>query len=368
MRILVLNYEYPPLGGGASSVSHDIAKQYVKLGHKVTVVTMGFKGLPKHEVVDQIRVYRVKCIRKNEELCRTHEMLSYVLSAGFFLNKLLKQKSYDICHCHFIIPTGVLALWLKKRFALDYIITSHGSDVPNYNPDRFTFEHNFTKPLLTIICRNAKVVCSPSKYLSKLIKENIGLSNVSHIPNGIDLDTFNLNLSKPKKNIILSTGRLLYRKGFQTIIRAVQDIEIPFEVHIAGDGPHRDHLEKMAKGSKTKIVFHGWIQKGSKELLELYEKALIYILASSNENASISLLEAMAAKTVVITTNTSGCPETIGNAGFLIEYDDDIKLREILLNLSNEAKLAEIYSKKAYERLIRHFLWRDIVKDYVKLF
>jgi len=58
MKILMLNYEFPPLGGGASPVSYEIAKGYAKLGHKVTVVTMGYKDLPKEEVVDVITSLR----------------------------------------------------------------------------------------------------------------------------------------------------------------------------------------------------------------------------------------------------------------------------------------------------------------------
>lgn len=49
MNILVLNYEYPPLGGGAAPVSRDISEQLAAAGNKVTVVTMGFKNLPYHE-------------------------------------------------------------------------------------------------------------------------------------------------------------------------------------------------------------------------------------------------------------------------------------------------------------------------------
>ena len=49
MRILVLNYEFPPLGGGAAPVSRDIAVQLSKKGHNVTVVTMGYQELPTYE-------------------------------------------------------------------------------------------------------------------------------------------------------------------------------------------------------------------------------------------------------------------------------------------------------------------------------
>jgi glycosyltransferase involved in cell wall biosynthesis len=368
MNVLVLSYEFPPLGGGGSSVVFHISKELVNLGHKVDIVTMGFRGLPENCIDHGIRVYRLKCVRRKEQLCRTHEMLSYILSGRLFLPKLLKRKNYDVCHCHFIVPSGLLALWLKKKFSIDYIITAHGSDVPTYNPDRFYIEHKFTKPILRLICENAKAICSPSLYLERLMQKKIGPYNIKHIPNGIDLENFKLNFSKSKEYLILTTGRLLKRKGFQTLIKAVHDIEMPFEVHIAGDGPYRSNLEEMAKGSKTKIIFHGWIEKGSDQLRKLYEKALIYVLVSASENASISLLEAMAAKTAIITTNVSGCPETIGNAGFLIEYDDDRRLRDILLQLSNDIKLIEAYANKAYNRLLDKFLWEDIVKDYIKLF
>jgi len=367
MKILVFNYEFLPLGGGASSVSHEIAKGFVNLGHHVDVVTMHYKGLSSFEVMDGIHVYRVNCLRRKEETCETHEMLSFIFFAMPFLRKLMKEKEYDICHCHFIIPTGILALWVKKKFGLDYVITSHGSDVPGYNPDRFQFQHKFTKPLVQKICKSAKQICSPSLYLRNLIKENIGYFNIKHIPNGIDLNVFKLDLSKPKENIILTSGRLLKRKGFHALIKAVHDVVLPFEVHIAGDGPYRKELEKMAKGSQTRIVFHGWVEKGSKKLLELYERASIYSLTSSHENASIALLEGMAAKTVVITTNVSGCPETIGDAGFLIDYDDHMRLREILIMLSKEPAMIKEFSEKAYRRLIDNFLWDNIIQDYVKV-
>jgi glycosyltransferase involved in cell wall biosynthesis len=328
---------------------------------------MGFKGLAENEVIDGVNVYRVKCFRMRKDICRTYEMISYVVSALMFLNSIMKEKKYDICHCHFIIPTGILALWLRKRFNLRYVLTTHGSDVPDYNPDRFVFFHKFTKPLLRIICNNAKQICSPSLFLKSLIKKNIGTFDVKHIPNGIDLSNFKLDLTKPKESIILSTGRLLKRKGFHTVIKAVYDVELPYEFHIVGDGPYRKNLEKMADGSKTEIIFHGWIEKGSPKLLELYQKAPIYILASAKENASIALLEGMAAKAVVITTNVSGCPETVGDAGFLLDYDDHEKLKEILIKLSQDKTLVEDFSKKAYERLVNNFLWDQIINDYIEV-
>lgn len=44
LNILILNYEFPPLGGGASPVSYEIAKGYVGLGHSVAAATMSYQG------------------------------------------------------------------------------------------------------------------------------------------------------------------------------------------------------------------------------------------------------------------------------------------------------------------------------------
>jgi len=75
MKILMLNYEFLPLGGGASPVSYEIAKGYAKLGHKVDVVTMGYKNLLNFEIKEGINIYRVKCLRSKKEICHPWEQL-----------------------------------------------------------------------------------------------------------------------------------------------------------------------------------------------------------------------------------------------------------------------------------------------------
>ncbi|HII00174.1 TPA: glycosyltransferase family 4 protein [Methanosarcinaceae archaeon] len=66
MKILMLNYEYPPLGGGGGNVTKALAEELVASGHSVDVVTMGFKGLKKVEVINGVNIYRLSCIRKKK--------------------------------------------------------------------------------------------------------------------------------------------------------------------------------------------------------------------------------------------------------------------------------------------------------------
>ena len=109
-KILVLNYEFPPLWWGAAPVSYDIAKAYVDAWYVVDVVTMGFWDLRQYEEKDWIHIYRVKCIRKKKEVCQWWEQLTYIFSWYYKIKGLLKEKKYNFCHCHFILPTWIVAL------------------------------------------------------------------------------------------------------------------------------------------------------------------------------------------------------------------------------------------------------------------
>lgn len=365
MKILILNYEYPPLGGGAAPVSQEIANLYAKKGHQVDVVTMGYKDLPLSENVEGVNVYRVKCWRHKKEICHPWEQLSYLMAAWPRCKQLVKKNGYDVCHCHFLIPTGILALKLKRKFSLQYIVTSHGSDIPGYNPDRFSFLHKFTQPILRQVARNAKHIVSPSVFLQNLIKKNVSsdLKNLMHIPNGFDLNKFH---PQTKTRTIFSSGRLLARKGFQYLIKAVSENDLGYEVHICGDGPMMPQLKDLAKKSKTKVILHGWLDNKSTKYKDLLEQASIYCLVSEKENASIALLEAMAAGCAVITSKISGCPETVGEAGILVTPADVQQLEQVIQNLvKNPGKIGDL-QKQARTRLEKIYDWNGIIDKYLE--
>lgn len=367
-RILVLNYEFPPLGGGASPVSYEIAERLSQTGDfDIDVVTMGYKDLPKYEEINSnFRIHRVKCLRSKKELCHPWEQATYLISGWFKCKGLLSKNKYDICHCHFIIPTGVLAMKLKKKFDLPYIITSHGSDVLGYNA-RFKLLYPFLVKNWKNILDNADKIISPSNFLKEEILKvypKFNNEKIEMIPNGFDTNKFK---PQEKKKYIFSSGRLLVNKGFQYLIQAVSSEDIGYEVHIAGDGPMMAELKKLAEKSKTKIVFHGWLDNNGKEYKDLLEQAAVYVLASEKENASMALLEAMSAGCAVITTNISGCQETVGDSGLLISQKNykDLKLK--LEGVTNDqSKLCELQRLSVY-RVKRIYDWTIVLKEYMKI-
>ncbi len=366
MRILLLNYEFPPLGGGSSSVSYEIGKRYIARGHTVDVVTMGFDDLPSPETVDGMTVYRVPCLRRSIEISRLHEMASYVYSANRFLSKHLAHTSFDVNHTHFLLPTGLVARSMKLKFGLPYIVSVHGSDVPGYNPDRFRLAHRFTRPMLMRVGNDASRIVTMSDFLANLIRENVHDYSSEHlirIPNGIDSEKF-----RPgnKKKIILSTGRLLRRKGFQHLIRAVSDKDIGYEVHICGDGPMHEELRHAAALSRTRVVLHGWLDNQSDLYKDLLGTASIYVLASEGENSSIALLEGMSTGCATITTKVTGCPETLGNAGLLVRPANPDDLKQAISSIVGDDQLRLSLQRRAVERVQAMFDWNLIVQNYEK--
>ncbi len=366
MHILVLNFEYPPLGGGASPVCHEINSRYAQAGHQVSVVTMGFKNLPAHEIISGVTIYRVPCLRRHIHICQPYEQASYLLAAKRFLKQWLKHNTIDICHAHFVLPTGILTSWLHRRYKIPCIITSHGSDIPGFNPDRFTFLHHFTPPLIRQITASVFAITSPSLYLAGLIQNVIPgqKEKIRVIPNGINSHHF-----KPGEKImsVVSSGRLLPRKGFRELVHAVKELDIPAGVHILGDGPLRYELELDAKESKSAIIFHGWMDHRQPVYKEMLGSAAIYCLVSSRENASIAILEAMASGCAIITADDSGCPEMVADTGLLVSPGQPHAIAEAISTLIQSPDKLKALGLLARTRAVDVYDWDRITSQYLEL-
>lgn len=365
MKILMLNYEYPPLGGGASPVTKSLSEELVKLGHAVDVVTMGFKGLKQEEEINGVKIYRVPSIRKKQGVCQTHEMLSYCYSAYRFLPGLLKKNKYDINHTHFIIPTGLVSYLLRSK--IPYIITSHGSDVPNYNPDRFGIQHELLRPLWNAIFRNADYITSPTEYLKDLILENVDKEKYSDkvkiIPNGISPENFN---PKKKEKKILVVTRLFERKGVQYVIDAMKGIT-DYELVICGDGPYKEKLEQQIKSiNANNIHLLGFVS--NEQLKNEYETSSIFVLPSSSENFPVVLLEAMASGCAIITSNVTGCPEVVGDTALLVDPKESGEINKALVRLISDDELRLKLGHEARERVLKNFTWKQVAQDYVEMY
>ncbi len=356
MRILVINHEYPPLGGGASPVTGELASKLAEAGHTIDIVTMGFRGL-KNEQTKNLSVYRVKCFRKKKESCNTFEMFSFLPFGLLKALLLCAQNKYDLIHCHFIIPGGAIAVLVSFLFRIPLVITSHGSDVPGYNPDRFGLGHRLTFPAWKYIAKRAHMITAPSQFQKRLI-QGLVVAKVTVIPNGINFIRF----SGEKKKQILFAGKLQPRKGADILIRACKGVNWP--LMIAGEGPERPTLERLTKDLEVDAHFLGWL--GVEELSKVYSSSAIFVSASSVESFGMSLVEAMMHGIACIAIEGTACAEVIGKAGLLVRRNPESIRKALLELIRDESKLATM-QREALRRA-EFFDWKNILPKYLDLF
>ncbi len=366
VKILTLSFEYPPLGGGGSKVVQGLSAELIGMGHEVEVVTMSYRGLPRNEEIDGIRIHRVRCLRKSVDVSNPVELASYMLGALPTVLRLGKAGSFDILHCHFIMPDGLVGLLASRRLGIPLIVTAHGSDVPGYNPDRFKFLHKLISPAWRSAVRAMDRIVCPSRFLESLILEHEPSADTIVIPNGLHLDKF--DASRERKRSILIVTRMLKRKGVQDVLRALSGTDLGFEINVVGTGPYLEELTRLAGTLDLEVRFHGWLDNDSPELKELFETAAIFVFPSHAENFPLVLLEAMAAGNAIVTTNQTGCQEVVGGAAICVTPEDHEAIREAVVSLATDPALREQKGREARERLEREFSWPAVSRRYVSSF
>jgi glycosyltransferase involved in cell wall biosynthesis len=340
VRILMTSYEFPPIGGGGAGVVQGLSARLVCMGHEVDLVTMRFRGLPAREWVDGVHVHRVPCVRLRRSSCTMPEQATYLAAAMPYALRLARSRRYDVVHAHFILPDGVAALFLRQRLGLPYVITSHGSDVPGYNPHRFRYAHRLLAPMWQEIVAGAERIVCPSERQEALVLRSQPHARTLVIPNGIDgIDGIGAAAYNDEKQPrVLVVTRMVERKGVQYFLRALEGGWLQREVHIAGDGPYLPTVKALAEELRLDVRFWGWLEPGSDELLRLYATSQIYVFPSEVENFPLVLLEAMRAGAAIITTKGTGCAEVVGEAALLVEPRNPDAIRAALQRLVGDAE------------------------------
>jgi len=352
MRVCMLNYEYPPLGGGGAAVCRNLSEMMVRCGDEVSVVTMAFQDLAQREKCNGVRVYRVSCWRSRKEVCHPWEQLSYCLAAYRYIRKKMDIRQFDIVHCHFIIPTGLLALWLKRKYGIRYIVTAQGSDVLGHNDTRFKYLYKFVKPLWIRILKNASVITVPSRYLADKIHESYPDADCLIIPNGIFPDQYQSGI---REKSIVTVSRLQKSKGIQDLIEACAKIDMgEWKVNILGEGPFRKELEEIIRkhGLQDRIFLRGYVS--DEEHIRYLSHAGMFFTGSWFEAMPVSVLEAMASHDVILASDIAPHRQMLPTDCIYRSKED---LKEKLIRNMSSLEFTADYDIKAYE-------WGNIVQKY----
>ncbi|MBU4501648.1 MAG: glycosyltransferase family 4 protein [Nanoarchaeota archaeon] len=374
MRIVHVAIRFPPATGGGEQVVYNLAKQQVKMGNEVYVVTTDLmkevprevdRSLPKKETMDGINVIRMK----------TYPTLLPVWGYGsvfFGLKKIINEIKPDIVHTHSYgyFHSDVLAR-LRRESGWKLVMTSHG-----FMPGRGIFKpikEIYTKLIGRRTVKSLDVAFAVSKR-DKKIFEDLGAENVYVVPNGVDLEKFKNLPSRDifrekysiKGKVILNVSRLEYDKGLDMLITAVSNLMPKFPdltlVIVGPDYGEEKKLRTLVKHLELEkqVIFTGEI-KDLPTLLSIYAAADVFVLSTLDEPFGIVLLEAMACDIPIVATNRGGVPEAIGECGVLIEPNTESIYEGLITILRNKNK-AQMFVEKG-KKWRERFDWKNVVSE-----
>ena len=362
MRILMLNNEYPPLGGGQAGANKSIMEVLEKnsLGIRADLITSSLDQF-KTESTKIGEIYYLNTGKKGKNIHyqNVKDLLGYSIKSFFYARKRIKKQPYDILLAWAGVPSGFIAFVLGKLFKIPYVILLRGPDVPFHEskwkiPDTLFFR--FLSPL---IWKHAALVVANSQELKKLANNLAQKQPVTVVENGVDSDFWKnserKDLSLIEKQIILSVGRLSKIKGFDLAIRAVCKLDNRnIEYWLVGDGPEKNKLEQLAFSLHCtgRVKFLG--VKNKMDLQKIYRKSSLFVLPSYNEGMSNALMEAMASGLPIIVTDVGGTQELLNGNGLLVEKGNSEAIAEAIRTMLSDNKaykqMSHLSAKIAGER------------------
>ena len=347
LRVLILNYEYPPLGGGAGVATRYLLSALDRQGGlHVDLVTSSLRHTRIEWPYPRTRIHYLDIGKKGSVHYQTQlNLLTYATRAFFYARKLLRETPYDIVHAFFGIPCGAVA----RQLNLPYIVSLRGSDVPFYNERFKTWDTLLFKRMSRSVWRDADKVVANSEGLKSLARASAPNQPIEVVYNGVDTEFFKPDEARRPGDtlIVVSTGRLIERKGYHHLIEALGGID-GVTLQLIGDGTRQAALEKLAHRHRVDVRFLG-VQPREK-VARCLRHADLFVLPSLNEGMSNALLEALAAGLPVVVTDVGGSSELVENNGIIVEKGNKRALRDAVLLYKNNPDLLREHGAASRKR------------------
>lgn len=290
-------------------------------------------------------------------LQRIRYLRTLVTSLLYVATLLAKVRKYDIVHVFsasyfsFVLaptPAILIARLYGKKVLLNY----HSGEAEDH------LERWKRTAIPTI--KMADVVVVPSDYLVRIFSK-FGLA-AHAIHNIIDLESFPFRERQPLRPIFLSNRNFEKHYGVDLVLRSFSLIQAEVagaRLIVAGDGPERSALERLATELKLNAKFVGRINH--EQIADIYNQADIFLNASAIDNQPLSILEAFACGLPVVTTSAGGIVDMITHEknGLLVPCGDYEQLARSATRLLEDAALVEQLTRTA-QLSCREYAWNTV--------
>ena len=414
MHIAIVSGEYPPRWGGIGSVVFHLAGHFVQLGHEVTIITRSHhEKTPSQEGVEVIPVKWAKL-----PMAFTR---SYGKSAVKALKKLHAKKPVDIINAHLPLVSWKCKefRWLEQNVA-PIVSCLHGSWLGEKEgvkraaaaKESATWKNPNDLAILTTagwyskyeragVLESSICVANSQSTLKEFQRwykpdenfdcevilwgcdhkvfrppniddeaEQLEHERIRHLYGCADEESLNYS-AKTKTPMLLAVGRLVARKGYMTLLRAMPAIlqENPnAKLVIVGRGHMKSSLEKNAKKLGISDSIHIQSSLSFEELAQHFRSADLVVYPSYYEGQGLIPLESLASGTPVATVNQEPLTEMVDDSvGGLFKRGEP----EDLARCVNEMLASEETAEKAIlgrERVLSRYTYEHNASDYVAVF
>jgi len=270
MKILFVNYEYPPLGGGGGGGMKEICEELARR-HEIHVLTSGAHGLESVEkhISLNLTIHRVPVRGRDDRATASFTSMFDFLPSGIKLgNELVRKFSFDVINTWFAIPSGITGGWIAKHNKVPHLLTVIGGDI--YDPSKWYSPHQFLLSSLAVkwALKRADSHVAISTDIAKRTREYYKFNN--------NIDVISLGIQKPEFSkatreqldmdpsfrYVVTVGRQVRRKDYPTLLHAIKNLHrSDVRLLMIGDGPEQTNLKLLARelGIENQVQFCGFV-------------------------------------------------------------------------------------------------------------
>jgi len=380
LSVMMLSWEFPPrIIGGISPHVYYLSKSLARNGVKVYVVTCDFPGAPAHEAVDGVEVYRIDSYKNPSPDFATWVYLMNVnmqKEAAALIHDL--GGKVDVIHAHdWLVATA--GIGLKHVFRKPLFATIHSTEIGRRNGIHFDYEKMIHETEAWLMYEAWKVICC-SDYMVGHVQWAFGLpwDKLAMVPNGVnyevyskyeneDLSQFRSKFALPEEKIVLFVGRLVYEKGVHVLVNAAPKVleKANAKFVIVGNGYMKEQLSGLVKNMRLahKVLFTGFVD--DETLRRLQRCASVSVVPSLFEPFGIVALEAMAAKSPVVVSDTGGLSEIVEHdvSGIKAYANNPDSLAWGITRILADEGYANWLRTNAYKKIQEKYDWDKIAQQ-----
>jgi glycosyltransferase involved in cell wall biosynthesis len=379
LNVMMLSWEFPPrVIGGISPHVFFLSKSLVEIGANVHVVTCDFPGAPSHEVIDNVEVHRIDSYKNPSPDFATwvYLMNMNMQKEAAAIARKTKNK-IDVFHAHdWLVATA--GIGLKHVFRKPLLVTMHSTEMGRRDGLHSQTEKMIHETEAWLTYEAWKVICC-SDYMVSHVRWAFGLpeDKLVMIPNGVNPQVYKYTKSEdetirskfamPNEKIVLYVGRLVYEKGIHILVNAAPKIleKVNAKFIIVGSGYMKEQLSNIVKSMnlEKKILFTGFVENDV--LLELQKCADVSVVPSLFEPFGIVALEAMAAGSPVVVSDTGGLSEIVDHdsTGVKVYPNNPDSLSWGVTKILLDKNYSKHIRKNANRKIREKYDWKKIASQ-----